>query len=115
MAEKGVSAASLVRSAGPVTIAVFLSRLLGLVREQVIAWLFGAGMATDAFVVAFRIPNLLRDLFAEGALSSAFVTVFTEYETRRSREDAARLVNNVFTCLVVVVSVIMFIGMAFSG
>jgi putative peptidoglycan lipid II flippase len=114
MAGKGIGAASLARSAGHVSLAVFLSRLLGLVREQVIAWLFGAGMATDAFVVAFRIPNLLRDLFAEGALSSAFVTVFTDYETRRSKEDVARLVNNVFTCLSIVVSAVVIMGMAFS-
>ena len=60
------------------SLAVFASRILGLVREQVFAGLFGAGFAFDAYVVAFRIPNLLRDLFAEGALSSAFVTVFTD-------------------------------------
>ncbi|GAH06163.1 unnamed protein product, partial [marine sediment metagenome] len=63
------------RSAGTVSIAVFASRILGLIREQVFAALFGAGYAYDAFVVAYRIPNLLRDLFAEGALSSAFVAV----------------------------------------
>lgn len=114
MAEKEIGTAYIARSAGQVSLAVFLSRLLGLVREQVMAWLFGAGMATDAFVVAFRIPNLLRDLFAEGALSSAFVTVFTDYETRRSKEDVARLVNNVFTCLTIVVSTVVIIGMLFS-
>jgi putative peptidoglycan lipid II flippase len=68
------------RAAGTVSVAVMASRLLGLVREQVFAGFFGAGYAFDAFVVAFRIPNLLRDLFAEGALSSAFVTVFTDYQ-----------------------------------
>ena len=61
---------TIARSAGTVSIAVFSSRILGLVREQVFAAFFGAGFAFDAFVVAFRIPNLLRDLFAEGALSS---------------------------------------------
>ena len=63
------------RAAGTVSIAVLVSRLLGLVREQVFAGFFGAGYAYDAFVVAFRIPNLLRDLFAEVAFSAAFVTV----------------------------------------
>ena len=106
---------SLARSAGSVSVAVFLSRLLGLVREQVIAWLFGAGMATDAFVVAFRIPNLLRDLFAEGALSSAFVTVFTDYEEKRSREEVVRLVSNVLTVLTIVVSAVVILGMVLSG
>jgi len=65
------------------SVAVLASRLLGLVREQVFAGLFGAGYAFDAFVVAYRIPNLLRDLFAEGALSTAFVTVFTQHQQRR--------------------------------
>lgn len=107
-------AQKLARSAGSVGVAVFLSRILGVVREQVFAWLFGAGMAADAFVVAFRIPNLLRDLFAEGALSSAFVTVFTDYEKNRSADDLKRLVNNVFTVMGVVVSLVVIIEMVFS-
>ena len=71
------------RSAGAVSSAVMASRILGLIREQIFAGMFGAGYAYDAFVVAFRIPNLLRDLFAEGALSAAFVTVFSDYDTNR--------------------------------
>src|SRR5689334_12073160 len=73
--------ASVARSAGIVSLAVMASRILGLVREVVFAKLFGASAsyANDAYVIAFRIPNLLRDLFAEGALSSAFVTVFSDY------------------------------------
>jgi len=63
----------LARAAGVISAATSLSRLLGLLREQVFAALLGASPLTDAFVVAFRIPNLLRDLFAEGALSAAFV------------------------------------------
>jgi putative peptidoglycan lipid II flippase len=104
------------RSAGSVGIAVFLSRILGLVREQVLAGLFGAGTAMDAFVVAFRIPNLLRDLFAEGALSSAFVAVFsTYYRKNRSGEETWRLVNNVLSALTIVVSAIVILGTIFSG
>lgn len=102
------------RSAGAVGTAVFLSRILGVVREQVFAWLFGAGMAADAFVVAFRIPNLLRDLFAEGALSSAFVTVFTDYEKKQTTEELKQLVNNVFTVMAAVVSLVVVLEMVFS-
>ena len=63
-------------AAGKVSVAVFLSRILGLVRDQFFANLFGAGLYNDAWLVAFRIPNLLRDLFAEGALSAAFLPTF---------------------------------------
>ena len=73
------------RAAGIISLAVMCSRLLGLAREQVFAALFGGGRAMDAFTVAFRIPNLLRDLFAEGALSTAFVTVFSRTTARRRR------------------------------
>ncbi len=102
------------RAAGAVSIAVFASRILGLVREQVFAALFGAGYAFDAFVVAFRIPNLLRDLFAEGALSSAFVTVFTEYQETRGEERTWRLANNVLICLSLLVGAIALAGIFFS-
>ena len=77
------------------------SRILGLVREQVVAFLFGAGVATDAFNVAFRIPNLLRDLFAEGAMSAAFVPTFTETMSRRGEEEAWRRANLVMNALLV--------------
>ncbi len=97
------------------SVAVLLSRILGLVREQVLAALFGAGYAIDAFVVAFRIPNLLRDLFAEGALSSAFVTVFTHYDQRRGPEQTWRLANNVIVCFSLLVGGISLLGMFFSS
>ncbi|MEW6386402.1 MAG: murein biosynthesis integral membrane protein MurJ [Thermodesulfobacteriota bacterium] len=102
------------RAAGTVSIAVLLSRLLGLVREQVFAGFFGAGYAYDAFVVAFRIPNLLRDLFAEGALSAAFVTVFTDYQQNQGPERTWRLANNVITCLCLVVGGITLLGILAS-
>ena len=86
------------------------SRLLGLVREQVFAGMFGAGYAYDAFVVAFRIPNLLRDLFGEGALSAAFVTVFSDYDTNRSREETLRLASNVLCFFGVALSLISLAG-----
>jgi putative peptidoglycan lipid II flippase len=102
------------KSAGSVGIAVFSSRILGLIREQVMAVLFGAGYAMDAFVVAFRIPNLLRDLFAEGALSAAFVTVFTEYDQKRGDQETWRLANNVLTALTLLLSLITLMGIFFS-
>ncbi len=108
------SATKIARSAKSVSAAVFLSRLLGLVREQVLAGLFGAGTSMDAFVVAFRIPNLLRDLFAEGALSSAFVTVFTEYQEKKDLEATHRLVNNVLTSITIIISIICLLGIYFS-
>ncbi len=98
------------RAAGTVSVAVFASRLLGLVREQVFAGFFGAGYAIDAFVVAYRIPNLLRDLLAEGALSSAFVTVFTGYDQRREPERTWRLANNVLVCLSLLVGALILVG-----
>jgi putative peptidoglycan lipid II flippase len=108
------SASRIAGSAKSVSAAVFLSRLLGLVREQVMAILFGAGTSMDAFVVAFRIPNLLRDLFAEGALSSAFVTVFTEYQEKKDPEETRRLVNNVLTAITIIISIICLAGILFS-
>src|SRR5258708_21216243 len=75
------------RAAGVVGLAVLCSRVLGLAREQIFAALFGGGRVMDAFTIAFRIPNLLRDLFAEGALSTAFVTLFAR--TAQPEDDAA--------------------------
>ena len=86
----------LARSAGLIGAATLTSRILGLVREQVMAYLFGAGNAVDAFNVAFRIPNLVRDLFAEGAMSAAFVPdLHAHASTREGRDAAWRLGNNV--------------------
>ncbi|MEW5899927.1 MAG: murein biosynthesis integral membrane protein MurJ [Acidobacteriota bacterium] len=90
--------------------ATFVSRVFGLVREQIFAYLFGAGFATDAFVAAFRIPNLLRDLFAEGALSAAFVPVFTDYLVNKDRKEAFRLGNLVSNALLVILSGVVLIG-----
>jgi putative peptidoglycan lipid II flippase len=105
---------SLVKSAAVVTVAVLCSRILGLVREQVFAGLFGAGNDYDAFVVAFRIPNLLRDLFGEGALSAAFVTVFSLYDSQRSPEETRRLACNTLTFFAIVLSLLSGLGMFFA-
>src|SRR5215813_227383 len=107
---------SVARSAGIVSLAVLFSRLLGLVREMVFAYFFGASksFANDAFVVAFRIPNLLRDLFAEGALSSAFVTVFSDYLVTKDEKEAFRLSNRVATTLIVVLGILVVLGIIFA-
>jgi putative peptidoglycan lipid II flippase len=105
---------SVARSAGIVSIAVMFSRVFGLVREMVFARYFGAGFLYDAYVVAFRIPNVLRDLFAEGALSVAFVKVFTDYQINKSEKEAWRLASLVLNALAVVMSVICIVGIIFS-
>lgn len=88
----------------------FLSRILGLVREVLIANIFGAGVMTDAFNVAFRLPNLLRRLFAEGAFSQAFVPILSEYKNRRSEEETHTLINRVATLLGLIVMVVTILG-----
>ena len=105
---------SVARSAGIVSIAVMFSRVLGLVREMVFAAFFGAGFLYDAYLVGFRIPNLLRDLFAEGALSAAFVKVFTDYQIKKSEQEAWRLASLVLNALVVTLSVVTIFGVIFS-
>jgi putative peptidoglycan lipid II flippase len=98
------------RAAGIVGLAVLCSRLLGLARELILARLFGAGWAMDAFKVAFRIPNLLRDLFAEGALSTAFVTVFSKKTTTGEDAGAWALANKVATLAIVFLSAVVLAG-----
>ena len=98
------------RAAGIVGIAVLCSRLLGLVRELLLARLFGAGLAMDAFKVAFRIPNLLRDLFAEGALSTAFITTFTKKNATEGDASAWALANKVATLAVIFMSLVVVVG-----
>jgi putative peptidoglycan lipid II flippase len=105
---------NVVRSAGIVSIAVFMSRVTGLLREMVMARLFGAGLIQDAFNLGFRIPNLTRDLFAEGALSSAFVPTFTDYLSTRTAKEAEHLANLVATALIIVVGTVCAAGMIFA-
>lgn len=105
---------SVAKSAGIVSIAVMFSRVLGLVREMVFSRFFGAGFLYDAFLVGFRIPNLLRDLFAEGALSAAFVKVFTDYQIKKNEVEAWRLASLVFNALAVVLSLVTIAGIFLS-
>lgn len=91
------------------TVGTVISRVFGLLRESVFAFLYGAGRSTDAFVAAFRIPNLLRDLFAETALSAAFVPILTA-ERQKSKEQQNLLASNVFNILLIVVGLIVALG-----
>ena len=90
------------------------SRVLGLAREAVLAHQFGASAAMDAYNVAFRIPNLLRDLFAEGAMSAAFVPTFTKYLTTSGRARAWQLANHVVNALLVVTGILVALGIVFA-
>jgi len=102
------------RSAGVVSAAVSLSRITGLVREMAMARLFGAGAVYDAFLLGFRIPNLTRNLFAEGALSSAFIPILSQYLATKGKREAAELSNVLATALFVVVGAVCIVGMIVS-
>src|SRR5881296_455735 len=99
-----------VRALGSISGATFLSRVLGFVRDMVVALLFGAGPVTDAFFVAFRIPNMLRRLLAEGALSTAVVPVFSEYVETRPREEFVGMVRAVLGAAILALGVTTIVG-----
>jgi len=101
---------NLLRALATVSSMTLLSRILGFVRDFVIARTFGAGMATDAFFVAFRLPNLLRRMFAEGAFSQAFVPILAEYKNRQGPEETHQLVSRVATALALAVTAVAAIG-----
>jgi putative peptidoglycan lipid II flippase len=105
----------IVRSAGLIGLATMASRLLGVAREVALAWVFGAGTQMDAFNVAFRIPNLVRDLFAEGAMSAAFIPTFTRTLASRGRDAAWRVGNLVINALLVVTGTLVVLGIVFAG
>jgi putative peptidoglycan lipid II flippase len=105
----------LAKSAGTVGIAVMTSRILGVIRDQVMAGLFGTGVAHDAFNIAMRVPSLVRDLFAEGAMSAAFVPTFTRYWKAEGKDAAFRLGNLVLNGLLVVTSALVILGMLFAA
>ena len=98
------------KAAGVVGLAVMCSRVLGLIREQIFAWLFGGGKEMDAFTVAFRTPNLLRDLFAEGALSTAFVTTFSKKIATEGEASAWALARKMATLVSIFMSGIVVLG-----
>src|SRR5207253_10732419 len=101
---------NLLKALATVSSMTLVSRILGFVRDTVIARMFGAGLATDAFFVAFKIPNLLRRLFAEGAFSQAFVPILAEYKNRRGEADTKLLIDHVATLLTLALVVITLAG-----
>jgi len=106
--------AGVTRAAGLISAATLLSRVLGFIRDMVVAMVFGATDSADAFFTAFRIPNLLRELFAEGSMSAAFIPVFTEYLTVRSKEEARELASAIFNLLLFILFGVVLLGIAFS-
>src|SRR5260370_15622999 len=102
------------RALGPIGGATLASRVLGFVRDMVVALAFGAGPVTDAFFVAYRIPNVLRRLLAEGALSTAVIPVFTEYAAVRSREELHRLVRATLGAALATLTVTTLLGITLA-
>ncbi len=102
------------RSTFIVSAMTMLSRVLGLVRDVVLLNVFGAGKDFDTFVVAFRIPNFFRRLFAEGAFSQAFIPVLTEYKTGRAHAEVQILISRVFGCLLTVMTLLTFVAMVLA-
>jgi putative peptidoglycan lipid II flippase len=112
--QRTTTAEPIAHYAGLTGIATLTSRLLGLARDQVLAAYFGAGNDMDAFVVAFRIPNLLRDLVGEGAMSAAFVPTFTRELALKGKRDAWRLGANVLTTLALATGALAVVGIIFA-
>lgn len=104
----------IIKAAGSIAGATLLSRILGFVRDMIVARFFGATASADSFYVAYRIPNLLRELFAEGTMSAAFVPVFTEYLESSNREEARKLASGMLTALLSVVSIVVLLGILFA-
>src|SRR5574341_1761365 len=102
------------KAAGLIGLATLSSRILGFIRDMVLARLFGATPAADAFFVAYRIPNLLRELFAEGSMSSAFIPVFTEYQMCRTKRETWELASAMFTTLVTILTAVTLLGVLAS-
>jgi putative peptidoglycan lipid II flippase len=104
----------LARSAGIFTGATLLSRILGYIRDTMVAAYFGAGPAADAFYTAFRMSNLFRRLLGEGALSASFVPVFSEYTQKKTKEETQRFLNTMFTTLFAVLATMTLAGILFA-
>ncbi len=112
--DNAVERKQVTRAAGVVGGMTLASRILGYARDMVFAYLFGTTMAADAFIAAFRIPNLLRRLFGEGSLSIAFVPVFTDYLASGNRKEAMRFARSTFHLLAIVLLLVACVGVALS-
>lgn len=102
------------KSIGIISLSTLLSRILGYIRDSINASLLGAGFVSDAYFTAYRIPNLLRDLLAEGSLSIAFIPTFTEYITKKSKEEVWELASIVFNLLIIIFSFVIIVGILLS-
>lgn len=102
------------KAAGAMSVATFISRILGFARDMIFAFYFGATGTSDAYFAAFKIPNLLRELVAEGSMSAAFIPVLTEYRQKLGEGEATRLVRITFTFILVVVGAFCIAGIIFS-
>ena len=102
---------SLLKTLASISSITLLSRILGFARDMLMARIFGAGMANEAFVIALRLPNLLRRMFAEGAFSQAFVPIFSEYKSRCGHDETKLLVDHVTTLLAIILFVVTLVGM----
>src|SRR4030043_15566 len=102
------------KAATTIGMGTLLSRILGFLREMVIAHFFGAGMAADSFFVAFRIPNLWRRLVGEGSLTISFIPVYTEYLTQRTEEESREVTHIAFTTAGILLLVLTVLGILFS-
>ena len=111
---RGSENSKVAKAAGVVGLSTMLSRIFGFLRDMVVAAFFGAGLTTDAFFIAFRIPNVLRRLIGEGSLTVSFVPVFTEYLKNRKKEDAYELANVAFTALSIILVVVSIAGVLLS-
>jgi len=105
---------NITRAAGLMSVATFISRILGYVKDMILAVYFGATGLSDTFFAAFRIPNLLRELFAEGSMSAAFIPVLKEYQQKQGEEEAKKLVRITFTFILIVVGVLCLLGVIFA-
>jgi len=103
------------KSATIMGLSTFISRILGFIRDMVIANFIGAGNQADAFFVAFRIPNLLRRLFGEGSLTVAFIPVFTKYKIEKGKDEADIIASISFTLLIIILLIITSAGVIFSA
>ncbi|CAD6508833.1 murein biosynthesis integral membrane protein MurJ [Candidatus Profftia tarda] len=101
---------NLLNSLAKISLITILSRILGFVRDVLVAQYFGAGMATDAFFVAFKLPNFLRRIFAEGALSQAFVPILSEYKNQRGKKETLNLIAHVSGMLMLILGVVSILG-----
>lgn len=102
------------KATGIISASTFLSRILGFIRDMIIAMTFGSTLIADAFFVAFRVPNMLRELFAEGSISAGFIPVFTEYLEKKRKTEAKRLIHAAFTTLVCFLLLATLLGIIFT-